>query len=155
LYARIMGIDPGKQGAVCVVDTDQGSVHLELLSNFDSKPSTFTTFLKIHEVDIIYLEKAQAMPGQGVSSMFSYGMGFGRLIGWIEMTETPYILVTPQTWTKEIHKGCTGKTSKEKSRQALLRLFPNENLCVGRSKKPHEGLMDARLICEYGRRVYK
>lgn len=150
--ACLMGIDPGKNGAICVVDRENG-VHFFLLKEF------LANDLKgIHYRDGIscaYLEKAQAMPGQGVSSMFNYGTRYGRIMGWLEMLFIPYVLVPPQTWTKEMHQGCTGNTSKDKSKQAIQRLFPNEDFCLPGKKKIHEGLMDARLIAEYGRRVYK
>ncbi len=155
MHKCVMGIDPGKQGAVCVVNVNEGTVDLELLSNFDFKPTLFRDYVTQREVNFIYLEKAQAMPKQGVSSMFTYGTGFGRLIGWIEMVEIPYMLVSPHIWTKEMHKGCNGANSKERSQQAVRRLFPQENFFVGNSKKIREGFMDARLICEYGRRIYK
>lgn len=150
----IIGVDPGAAGAIGIANKDQ--VHsLELLEDIDygwleKLVATANPLENVH----IYLEKAQAMPGQGVTSMFNYGMGFGKLLGWIEALRKPHTLITPRDWTKAMHQGCTGKDAKEKSLIAAKRLFPTLNfLASERSKKPHAGLIDAALITEYGRRT--
>jgi hypothetical protein len=39
---------------------------------------------------------------------------------------------------------------------AAKRLFPNESfLATEKSKKPHDGMVDSTLICEWGRRRVK
>lgn len=146
----VFGIDPGAEGAVAV--GGERDIHtVELL-----KEVTPDWIRQVHHGVShchVYLEKAQAMPGQGVSSMFNYGVGFGTIIGWLEALKLPYTLVTPREWTKELHKGCTGETAKEKSLMAARRLFPMMKLEASeRSRKPHAGIIDALLICEYGRR---
>lgn len=151
----VVGIDPGKEGAVCVVSNDPVTVDLVLLKDFMDKPRRFRDFIDFHKPNHVYLEKAQSMPAQGVSSVFTYGTGFGQIIGWLEMLEVPYMLVSPHIWTKEMHKGCTGKDGKAKSQMAVRALFPDEDLSAEGAKKIHPGYMDARLIAEYGRRIYR
>lgn len=149
----IMGIDPGLEGAIAILCIDESPViHLLKQIHYDFFQNITSTYRPNH----IYIEKAQAMPKQGVSAMFNYGMGFGRLLGWIEARSIPYTMVPPQTWTKEIHRGCTGKDSKAKSLQAVQRLFPTAELKpTERCRKPHMGLVDALLIAEYGRRIFR
>lgn len=149
----VMGIDPGKEGAVAIMSNEPATFLYWTLDELDARE--FSVLLKQHQVQHVYIEKAQAMPKQGVVSMFTYGMGFGRLIGWCEMAEVPFTLVTPQTWTKEVHKGCTGKKAKEKSQQAVKRLFPKEKCIPEGRRVPHIGVIDALLITEYGRRQYR
>ncbi len=141
----IIGIDPGQKGAAAILLPQSTQVHT--LEVFDLKHLRVGTH--------IFLEKAHAMPKQGVSSMFNYGVGFGRLIGWIEAMGVPYTLVTSPQWMKVMHQGCDGKlTTKERSFQACARLFPGVNLlATDRSKKPHDGMAEALLIAEYGRRT--
>lgn len=95
------------------------------------------------------------MPKQGVTSMFSYGTGYGILQGVVGAFGFPFTLVPPRVWTKVMHAGVsTDISAKEKSLVAALRLFPDQNfLATPRSTKPHQGLIDACLINEYGRRV--
>lgn len=48
------------------------------------------------------LEKVHAMPGQGVTSMFTFGENFGFWKGFLAAHKVPYVLTTPQVWMKEI-----------------------------------------------------
>lgn len=152
---RIIGIDPGKEGAVAVLDVAGDLCIVERLC--DVKPCHLYIWAMPNDAGanrpLILIEKAQARPGQGVSSMFNYGTGFGRLIGWCEALELPYQLVPPATWTRVMHAGTSGTDAKARSLQAAQRLFPSVPLTVGKSKKPHTGLVDALLIAEYGVRT--
>lgn len=114
----------------------------------------FKSAFKNYDVQHVYIEKSQSMPGQGVVSIMTYGTGFGRILGWFDMLYLPYTLVSPRTWTKEMHAGCTGNDAKAKSLQAVRRLFPNENLVVDKCRTPHKGVIDALLIAEYGYRKF-
>ena len=138
-------IDPGARGGVAIITQQRTEVHT--LDGFNLKLLRSCTH--------VFVEKAQAMPKQGVSSMFTYGVGFGRLIGWLESLEVPYTLVTPQAWMKTMHVGTDTKLdAKARSLQAARRVFPAVNLLASeRSKKPHDGLVDALLLAEHGRRV--
>jgi crossover junction endodeoxyribonuclease RuvC len=148
-----MGIDPGLKGALAISHHDD-PIKSHLLEGMEY--IRFREIIHEHGLHHIFLEKAQAMPKQGVTSMFNYGVGFGKLIGWIESLMIPFTLITPQMWTKELHKGATGKDSKAKSLQVAQRLFPEIDFrATERCKKPHMGLVDAVLIAEYGRRVHR
>lgn len=146
----ILAVDPGKSGAIVVVD-DQGKIISQRVM-----PETLgETHLLIRDikpiVKIAYVEKSHAMPGQGVVSMFNYGMGFGGLQGILLALEIPFVLITPQSWTKWAHRGCTAKDPKGRSKEAAFRLFPGEwFLPTKQHRVPHEGLIDASLIGLYG-----
>lgn len=95
-----------------------------------------------------FIEKVGAMPGQGVTSMFSFGYGFGVWMGILAALKIPHTLVTPQAWKKEMFAGYDKDTD---SRVIARRLFPvqtEESL----SRKKDHGRADALLIAEYGRR---
>lgn len=47
---------------------------------------------------ITAIEKVHAMPGQGVTSMFTFGRGFGLIEGILAGKHMPYELIRPQTW---------------------------------------------------------
>ena len=153
---NIMGIDPGKTGAIAILFKPENEYQL---STYLLEKLVFKGFRDlVHEFSIthIFLEKAQAMPGQGISSTANYMRDFGRNLGWIESLMIPHTLVSPATWTTEMHRGCLGKDAKAKSLQAAQRLFPSFNfLASARSSKPHAGYIDAALIAEYGRRILK
>lgn len=151
----MLGIDPGKNGAIALVSNDPQTLLWWLLSDVDGNALTpFDELIATFKPQHAYIEKCQSFPGNKASAMLNYGTGFGKILGWCEMLKLPYTLVAPVTWTKAMHKGCVGKDGKAKSLQAAQRLFPGENMIVGRSKKPHDGVVDALLIAEYGRRIF-
>lgn len=156
----ILGIDPGKNGALCFMDGSNINVMSMPLIAEEADPSILIEVLMEKKPSICYLEKAQVMPVMrggkvvmtGTKGMFSYGVSYGIIRGVISTLKIPLVLVSPSTWTREIHQGCDGKTAKDRSLQAAKRLFPHINLLPPRCRKPHDGWVDALLIAEYGRR---
>ena len=98
---------------------------------------------------VVYIEKVSAMPGQGVTSMFSFGRNFGQWEGVASALRFEVYYVTPQRWQKvmlaDMPKG------KETARMQALRLFPY--LAERLKFKKNHGRADAVLIGEYGRRT--
>lgn len=147
-----IGIDPGKNGGIAVLHV--------LKNNQFVSTSTYvfdeTTLINILDEVKNYcckctLEHVHAMPKQGVSSTFNFGMNFGFIQGVLKAYGIPYELVTPQKWKKEF--SCT--SDKNTSIEVCKRLFPNVNLkATDRCKKDHDGMAEALLIAEYGRRHY-
>ena len=166
----IMGIDPGLTGGVVILN-DQTVIFKSPMPIIKSsktvsgktKTKTLLDPVGLRElflewsgmVDMVMLEKVHAMPKQGISSTFTFGRVFGTLEGMLTALEYPVTMVSPQTWTKELHRGCERSLKpKDKSRLVLGRLFPGLDLTpTERSKMPHEGMLDALLLAEYGRRV--
>ena len=146
-----IGIDPGKNGGIAFIDTFQQSYDVYVFSE-ETLLKKLYRFSK-YKTDSIkcVLEKVNAMPGQGVVSMFNFGMNFGFIQGVLKAYGIPYELVTPQKWKKEF--SCT--SDKNTSIEVCKRLFPNVNLkATERCKKDHDGIAEALLIAEYGRRHY-
>ena len=149
-----IGIDPGKNGGISTIIT----------SNVDSNFNNFVSSEKYSDDNLLntcreftganvvcVLEKVNAMPGQGVVSMFNFGQNYGFIQGVLKAYGIPYELVTPQKWKKEF--SCT--SDKNTSIEVCKRLFPNVNLkATERCKKDHDGMAEALLIAEYGRRHY-
>ena len=139
-----IGIDPGKNGGIAVLSSDyvfcavySDTELLNICSMFEGKSV------------ICYLEHVHAMPKQGVSSTFNFGMNFGFIQGVLKAYEIPYELVTPQKWKKEF--SCT--SDKNTSIEVCKRLFPNVNLkATDRCKKDHDGMAEALLLACYAKR---
>jgi hypothetical protein len=87
-----IGIDPGLQGAVAILDDAGALVALHDVPTLTLPNSRGTR----HEYDLpgmvailapyvqnahVLIEEAQAMPGQGVRSMFTIGLGSGAWLG--------------------------------------------------------------------------
>jgi crossover junction endodeoxyribonuclease RuvC len=93
------------------------------------------------------IERATAMPKQGVVSTFSFGKGFGMWLGICAALRLPFEVVSPKRWQGVM---IPGEKSKDASRLVASRLFPEVDL----SKKKHHGRADALLIAAYLRMTH-
>lgn len=86
---------------------------------------------------------------QAVSSMWD---SYGALRAVCEVKRIRHYRIAPQHWQKVMMPGCKKGDTKPAALQKARQLWPNEAfLATDRSTKPHEGLIDAALIAEYGR----
>lgn len=147
-----IGIDPGKNGGIATLSVENNQVVSALTYVFDESILITMLYKLRHDYCCkCTLEHVHAMPKQGVSSTFNFGMNFGFIQGVLKAYGIPYELVTPQKWKKEF--SCT--SDKNTSIEVCKRLFPNVNLkATERCKKDHDGMAEALLIAEYGRRHY-
>lgn len=76
--------------------------------------------------------------------------------GWawaLAMLCVPYELVKPKNWQKVMLADIPGEDTKARSIIAAQRLFPGADLRpTPRCRKPSDGISDALLIAEWGRR---
>lgn len=151
----VIGIDPGQKGGIARLangQAPQGIVMPDIISviSFLSLEANVTAYDKIH----IFIEKAQCMPKQGITSAFNYGVHYGELLGIVRCLGLPYTEVRPATWSRVMHAGTGASTTKQRSIEACKKLFPGINLkATERCKKDHDGMAEALLVAEYGRRV--
>ena len=103
---------------------------------------------------LVTLEQAQSMPGQGVTSTFSTGRGFGIWEGVLGALDVSYRTVRQSVWVKRVLAGTPGE-GKERSIRFALQMFPGFELTPEGSRKPRDGR--ARCVwCisgRYNRRV--
>ena len=156
----IVGIDPGLNGALVFIEKDTRTVvEKRVIPKIDNvlDINSLDNYIQFHQNQIYhtFLEKVHAMPRQGVSSTFKFGRVFGIIEALLVAHRLPYTLITPASWSKEMHRGVEKSLEpKKRSIIAAKRLFPDTSLVNGdRSKKPHDGIVDALLIAEYGRRI--
>lgn len=101
---------------------------------------------------LVVVERAFGMRGQGAGASFSFGLGFGKVLGAIETLGLPHQLVTPQAWKKSILAG-TDK-SKEAAVAYCRKRFPSVDLRPTElSKVPSDGIADALCLAEWARRL--
>jgi len=150
----IAGIDPGKGGAICLLDEGGWIIRLEICPTVKIKKKREYDIRAMCDllsgVNVAWLEKVHSMPGQGVASMFSFGRGFGIWEGLIIARSISLQYVPPQTWKKKMLHGLP----KDKN-SAILRtkdLYPKPiNLKpTERSRKDSVALAEAYLIATYG-----
>lgn len=159
----ICGIDPGLKGGVGFLDGKTGAIieHHVMPSHMGELAILLTKWRDKCGARglFVFCERAQVMskPGakpQGICSMFNYGVGYGQILGILITLRIPYELIPPVSWTRLMHAGLPlDLKPKAKSLLVARRIFPGETfLASERSRIPHDGLIDADLIAEYGRR---
>ena len=152
----IAGIDPGLTGGLAVLD-DHGQrvflAPLPLIAGREVATHELRQSLELFGVGTVYLERAQAFPKMGVSGAFSYGAMFGAIYATC-LSVCAVVLVSPVKWHKTMCAGTpVDAPTKARALIAAERLFPGVDLrATAKSRKAHEGMMDALLIAEYGRR---
>lgn len=149
----ILGIDPGLHGAVALYrsDKDFGVFDMpifELVRNGKKKheldPHTLHNLLLPYRLSTAWLERVSSMPGQGVSSVFSFGMSYGIVIGVLASLGIPYNFVSPQVWKKAMAVPAAKDAARARASQ-LLPLHTNKWNLV-----KHDGRAEAALIALYG-----
>jgi crossover junction endodeoxyribonuclease RuvC len=147
---RYLGIDPGLSGALAIVETING---VPVLIGAIDMPATGTgakarvdiiaaaEWIAKHVPSMAYVERAQAFPGQGASSGFSYGRATGSIEAVVTLCQIPMTLVEASVWKRRLH--LPGK-DKEAARQKALQLWPSQHALL--ALKRNHGRAEAALI---------
>jgi crossover junction endodeoxyribonuclease RuvC len=148
-----IGIDPGLSGALALLQDDnriEDMLDMPVMAGTGKRQQVNAAQLskvlrlwKDGETVTAYLEQVAAMPRQGVSSMFGFGVSYGIVQGVLSTLGIPVILVTPQRWKKAA--GLIGK-DKDFARTLAQRLYPMAEL----GRKKDIGRADAILIARFG-----
>jgi len=154
----LAGVDPGKSGAIVRFGGDYSPfVHMMPVIT-GAKRDEFDAPLIVKMLDgcsHVFVEKLQPMPLKAGGSIANFNRGFcnGLFIGLLTALSIPFTMVRPQEWQKEMLAGIPGEDTKQRSVMAAQRLFPTVSLLpTPRCKKPSDGIADALLIAEWGRR---
>jgi crossover junction endodeoxyribonuclease RuvC len=153
----ILGIDPGLDGALALVDGPTGA----LVNVYDTPVLTLKTGRQLDEYKLAalvdewgsnlseaWIERANAHPHGGVTSSFTSGRGYGQLRGIICANFVPLHDVGAAMWKRAL--GVTG--DKDESRKAASAIWPKEGFRW--PLKKHHGRAEAALIAVYGRRAW-
>ena len=103
----------------------------------------------------VFVEQSIPLPPKlKAGSLAQFQRGVCRGWSWmLTALEIPHELVHPRTWQSSMLRDTPGKDTKARSLLVAQRLFPTVELRrTARSRKADDGLSDALLIAEYGRR---
>ena len=151
---RVLGVDPGAIGALAMLDTDLGALvvcdmpstlikigkgHRRQISEF-----WLADTLRVWQAETAVIERVHALPKQGVTSSFSFGLSYGLVRGVLAALGVSVQLVTPQEWKRSFRLG----PDKNEARIIASRLFPQNAMCFTRAKD--DGRAEAALLALFG-----
>ena len=152
----IFGIDPGISGAIAIFKNNKFVEVLDMPTMIDGKKNKrqvngaqFAHIIKEYsngydgEMRVI-VEQVNAMPGQGVTSMFNFGQSFGVIKGVCSALNIPIYFVRPLKWKKYFD---LVKTNKDASRTKVIQIYPHISDKISRKKDSNKA--DAILIASY------
>lgn len=141
-----IGIDPGKKGGYAWIwDGDVMAYPWDDEFFVQEMRSLSASGRNI----VACVEKVGAMPGQGVTSMFSFGKSAGYIEGVLAALGIPYQLISPRKWKAEFSLD----GSKQKSVDVCRKLFPGLELKrTDKCRTDSDGMAEALLMAEYAKR---
>lgn len=156
----IIGIDPGANGAVAILDNKTGDLvqvfdmpSVEITIGGKNKkrvaPYLLAEELRLYNVHgtRAIVENVSAMPGQGVTSMFAFGHAFGLALGVLAGMGITADLVTPAKWKRDLKVN----PGKDGSRLLAMTLWPDQAKEFKRVKD--DGRAEAALLAHWLRSI--
>lgn len=143
----ILGIDPGKAGAVAVLDTETNRVTTHDMPGTTRDLHNLIADLPIIRIAIV--EKPFYPPTNGTANAGKKGEAYGVLIGALEWRDIPFREVRPEEWKRSLNV----PTDKNAARQRANQFFPDDADQWPLVK--HDGRAEAALIAWYGLRWAK
>lgn len=151
-----IGIDPGKKGGIAIIHNNNCMLAHEMPVNSDGEIDSQTIYQILDGIFPLpgffcVLEKAQAMPKQGVVAMFNYGKGYGEILAVLKILKIPFQEIQPMRWKKEFNL-----VKKDKSASIVVaeKLFPDQVFLTPKMRLM-DGKAEALLLAEYAKRMYK
>jgi crossover junction endodeoxyribonuclease RuvC len=147
----IMGVDPGLSGAIAFYYPS----HPEMISVYDMPSigkevncAELRLLINQHRPDYAVVESVHAMPKQGVSSSFNFGMSYGMMRGVIAACGISQHLVSPVKWKKFFLL----TSDKDASRKLAILTWPTSEHF---NRKKDDGRAEAALLALYGSKTQK
>ena len=152
---KLIGIDPGLSGAIAILEDKKVIKLLDMPVMAEGKKNKrqlnsaqlvtiISENIKANEEVAVVVEQVNAMPGQGVTSMFNFGQTFGAIKGVCAALNLPIFFVRPSKWKKYFE---LINSSKDSSRTKVIEMYPS--LSSQLAKKKDVNKSDAILIARY------
>ena len=139
---RVIGIDPGLSGAIAILENNKvlGIFDMPVMAegkknkrqlNSSQLANIIKENTKNVEETVVIVEQVNAMPGQGVTSMFNFGQTFGAIKGVCATLELPIFFVRPSKWKKHFE---LINSSKDASRTKVIEMYPTLSKHLSKKK---------------------
>ena len=151
----VIGLDPGLSGALAILENKRvlGIFEMPVMPegkknkrqlNSAQLVNILRDNIKINNEIAVVVEQVNAMPGQGVTSMFNFGQTFGAIKGVCAALNLPIYFVRPSKWKKHFE---LINSSKDSSRTKAIEMYPS--LSAQLAKKKDVNKSDAILIARF------
>lgn len=143
---NLIGIDPGSvSAAYAILDSETGEIlDVDDVPVADKMIDTAEFFRRVMAWDpkVGIIENVHAFPGQGVRSVFRFGMGFGILHAVLTCAGVSLHEASPTKWKKFYGLD----SNAEKSRALAIKFWPG---CQKLSRRKDHGRAEALLMARY------
>ena len=140
----VCGIDPGLTGGITFIQGDEVSAHRTPVVTVKKKKLLnlvrIVDYLQLFEPDIVYIEKQQSMPRQGVASTFKTGLNYGLYLGLFVALNIEYVEVRAAKWKKDLNVS----SDKDLARARASYLLPQASSSW--ELKCEDGVAESALI---------
>ena len=103
-----LGIDPGKQGAVCIIYPDEIETYKCPKKTIDMS-SIIRTYINTCTIEdyesIVGIEKVWAQPTNGTRHAFAFGTNYGMWLGVLGSNRIEPNFILPSKWQKTYREG--------------------------------------------------
>ena len=155
---KIIGIDPGLSGAIAILENNKvlNIFEMPVMSEGKKNKRQLNSALLVkllkdniseNEDISVVVEQVNAMPGQGVTSMFNFGQTFGAIKGICAALELPIFFVRPSKWKKHFE---LINSSKDSSITKAIEMYPSlsDNLAKKKDVNKSDAILIARFYSE-------
>jgi len=148
---RIVGIDPGLEGAVATI-WENGEVTISPMpiefGEIDSRG--LYVLLKTANPELVVVEKLHGMPHFGANN-FKFGGSYYAAVYCCQILQIPMERVSPQRWKANVLAGT------DKSKQAAIKwakgAYPKANLIAPGKRVASHDYAEALALAEFGLRM--
>lgn len=154
-----VGIDPGLDGGIVTLDGDGRVMTYGAMALLPGKPRRIDwdacamLLERVRVGGFVTVEQQPHMPLKFGGGKANHARG-----GWVawefgcKLLKIPHACPRPQQWQRDMLIPGKGDT-KQRALVTAQRLWPGRDWRASeRCRKPHEGIVDAALIAEWGRR---
>jgi hypothetical protein len=157
-----MGIDPGKNGGISVVDREQVRMTNLMPETTADIWHTIDTMNKMFKIEFACIELVNAWKGEAAKSSFTFGRNFGELKMALFASRIPYTEVVPVKWMRSFSiapkkKKETQYAFKDRHRSKAQQLYPNLNIwdcTLSMQRAVCDSILIARYAMQETERLY-
>lgn len=181
MSALVLGVDPGKKGGLCLLDEHSRIVACVPMpiapkpegarranrgkgANEEVDAVAIGDLVRAHYQRIrLALVEHQPIRGRQLLAVAEQQRGYGRICGALEGAGLRVRVVRPDAWKESMKvslRKLPGHTARQHSarlkERALERargLWPEQSWTLPRCRSAHDGMAEAALLAEYGRRL--